>query len=372
MARPATGQVVERKRGDGTRVYALRFTAYRKRRYLTLTDGTTRARAEQELANVLADVRRGVWLPADPAPQVVESSPEPTFHEFASEWYASIELELASTTAADYRWRLSSHLLPYFAEHQLSAITVEEVDRYRRSKERERAALIARQETQALLPVERRERLPRPLSNNSINKTIKTLAAIHEVAVEYGFVDRNVARGRRRLLKEPKPPRTYLQADQDAALLAAAGELDAEARAGDTRPRRALLATLALAGLRIGEALDLRWRQVNLADRSLRVVASKTDTGVRDIDLSPTLTEILSEHRARSARHGATDLSSGRRRGRGTARRTCATGTCPRPSTEPTLVSSATGRTRLDTSPRIRSAARSRHCCSPRAPMCPT
>ena len=165
-------------------------------------------------------------------------------------------------------------------------------------------------------PSRGRERLPRPLSNNSINKTIKTLAAIHEVAVEYGFVDRNVARGRRRLLKEPKPPRTYLQADQDAALLAAAGELDAEARAGDTRPRRALLATLALAGLRIGEALDLRWRQVNLADRSLRVVASKTDTGVRDIDLSPTLTEILSEHRARSARHGATDLSSGRRRGK--------------------------------------------------------
>jgi hypothetical protein len=28
----------------------------------------------------------------------------------------------------DYRWRLSDHLLRYFAEHRLTAITVEEVD----------------------------------------------------------------------------------------------------------------------------------------------------------------------------------------------------------------------------------------------------
>jgi hypothetical protein len=52
-----------------------------------------------------------------------------------------------------------------------------------------------------------------------------------EQAVEYGYLDRNPAQGRKRLLRESRPPRSYLQPDQVAALLAAAGELDGEARA---------------------------------------------------------------------------------------------------------------------------------------------
>jgi len=108
-------------------------------------------------------------------------------------------------------WRLSNHLLPYFARMPLSAITVEQVDRYRRSKERERAALSRAREANDKLPPDKRERLPRPLSNSSINKTIRLLATILEQAVEYGHVERNVASGRKRLLKEPKPSRSYLQ-----------------------------------------------------------------------------------------------------------------------------------------------------------------
>ena len=63
--------------------------------------------------------------------------------------------------------------------------------------------------------------------------------------------------------------------------------------------RRPLLAVLTLAGLRIGEGLALRWRDVSLADRKLRVAVSKTDAGIREVDLTPTLAEILTEYRAR-------------------------------------------------------------------------
>ena len=87
MARSSIGQVVELDRKGG-RTFALRFRAYGKRRYLTLgtaEEGWTRAKAEEELANVLADVRRGIWKPPKPAP-TVEEKEEPTFHEFASEW----------------------------------------------------------------------------------------------------------------------------------------------------------------------------------------------------------------------------------------------------------------------------------------------
>ncbi len=65
MASRAKGEVKARDWKSG-RGYALRFWAYGERRYLTLGfehEGWDWDRAEEELANVLADVRRGIWVP---------------------------------------------------------------------------------------------------------------------------------------------------------------------------------------------------------------------------------------------------------------------------------------------------------------------
>src|SRR5260370_38889317 len=99
MGRTAHGQVIERKWKAGCG-YALRLLAYGGRHYLTLglhTEGWTRTRADEELQNILADVRRGIWIPPDRnrpnrAGQGSESEvpePEPTFHRFSSQWLAS-------------------------------------------------------------------------------------------------------------------------------------------------------------------------------------------------------------------------------------------------------------------------------------------
>jgi len=116
MGRPATGQLVERRGARGT-VFALRFRAYARRYYVTLgstEDGWTRDRAEEELQNVLADVRRGIWREPEPPPTPVVRQ-EPTFHEFASEWVARRETEgLAERTLVDLRGSLTNHLLPFF------------------------------------------------------------------------------------------------------------------------------------------------------------------------------------------------------------------------------------------------------------------
>ncbi len=304
MPRPRTGQIVERDTSEG-RTYALRFTAYGRREYVTLgSDGWTRQRAEEELANVLADVRRGNWRKGSPE----SVKPEPSFHEFASEWFDGVAPGLKERTQVDYRWRLSSHLLPYFATYRLSAITIEEVDRYRRSKERERMELETRRREQLALPSTNQDRLPRPLSNGSINKTIRLLGVVLEQAVEYGYIVRNPARGRKRLLRESRPSRSYLQPEQVSALLIAAGELDTDARDGDTGRRRPLLATLTLAGLRISEALDLRWRSINLGGGRLSVGNAKTPAGIREVNLTPTLREVLSEYRTRTEHGESGDL----------------------------------------------------------------
>lgn len=121
MPRRPIGQVLERKR-DAGRVFALRFRAYGKRRYVTLgssADGWTRKKAEEELANVLADVRREIWQ----QPKAGDASgpqTEPTFHEFASEWFETRRHEFASRTREDYELTLTRHLLPFFKDHLLS------------------------------------------------------------------------------------------------------------------------------------------------------------------------------------------------------------------------------------------------------------
>ena len=117
--------------------------------------------------------------------------------------------------------------------------------------------------------------------------------------MERELIPRNPARvgGKRRKLKTRQPERSYLdRADQIESLLDAAAELDRVGR----RPkvRRLLLATLIFSGLRLGEALGLRWRDIDLAAGRLRVIDSKTDAGVREVELLPLLREELTTHKA--------------------------------------------------------------------------
>ena len=304
MARKPTGQLYEMKRKSGT-TFAARIRAHGGRHYVTLgrsEDGWSRTRAEEELANLMADVRRGIWKPPRAETPPAEPRPEPTFHEFASEWYARRQAEGLRPRSLEYlRWALSDHLLPHFALRTLPTITVEEVDRYTRAKIAEGR-----------------------LSNASINKTVEVLAGVLELAVEYELITRNPARGRRRRLPTARPERLFLEPDQVAALLDAAGELDAEDGRGWGH-RRAMLATLAYAGLRIGELLALRWRDIELASGSLRVRESKTVAGVRTIDLPLHLRDELANLRTRTRFSSADDFvfatGTGRQDNRNNVRR---------------------------------------------------
>ena len=109
MARPATGQVIERN-GKRGRTFALRFRAYGDRQYVTLglkADGWTRPRAEQELADTLALVRKGIWRPATPEPAPVVHD-DPTFLVFASEWLPDTPPELITGTSPSTRTSLAN------------------------------------------------------------------------------------------------------------------------------------------------------------------------------------------------------------------------------------------------------------------------
>ena len=291
-------------------------------------DGWTTQMAERELAVVLRDVDLGTWRPQrpDPAP---ETEVDPTFHEFASDWYATKELEVEPNTANHYRNDLTNHLLPFFKRHHLSQITVAEVDRYRQSKVREAAQITAAAESGKPMMVSYVDRLgrsyrrrARPLSARSINMHIDLLAQILAVAVDHGHLASNPAVGKRRRMKVSKPRPVHLDsAEQIAILLEAAGQLDRGEAVIDvtdrrgrswtqrhptyTTGRRAALATLLLGGGRASATGAMLWRDVDLANGRFEVGRDKTDAGMREVDMLPLLREILTEHKAASARTGA-------------------------------------------------------------------
>src|SRR5437762_46516 len=73
---------------------------------------------------------------------------------------------------------------------------------------------------------DRHGRRLRPLSASSIRKLIDTLAAILDDAIEDELIDRNPARGKRMRVRVPKPARTFLEMDELAAVIEAAGDQD--------------------------------------------------------------------------------------------------------------------------------------------------
>lgn len=286
MPRKATGGVIPPKDGRG---WAIRFRAYGKRRLVTLgtsEEGWNRQKAEEELRHVLADVDRCIWQPHRPA--AVEAPADlPTFHVFASEWMGARRPELRPRTIKDYEWALSYHLLPFFKDHLLPEITVAEVDRYKQAKVREGK-----------------------LAPAQINKTLKRLSQILDLAVDYGHLPSNPAasKGGRRRVKESAPRRTWVEPEQLMALLDAA-----------PKRHRAILATLAGAGLRVGELCALDWRDLDLATGTLIVQESKTPAGRREVDLPSGLVTELWTLAATSPQTGPDDpVFVGRRRTRQT------------------------------------------------------
>lgn len=267
MGRPATGGLIEIRstRTGELSSYSARVT-YRGRRGNVPLQARERPQAEAEVTRIVEEIRRETWV--EPLSKRT-GPPVPGFGAFAMEWFARQCLEggrqrvgLAPATQAELQWALD-HLLEHFARMPIDAITIIDVDRYRLAKVNEGR-----------------------LSANSINKTLTTLAAILEMGVEYELIQRNPARGRHRRLAATRPTRPC--AEHISALLEAAAELDQEAlhRRGQ---RWALIATLIFAGLRIGEALTLRWEQVDLDAGTIGVGEAKTSAGVRTINLLPVL-----------------------------------------------------------------------------------
>jgi integrase len=375
MPRANSGTFSARTLADGTRAFRLRFNADGRREIETLHERTscscgcggswTEPAARTELGNILARIRVGVWeRPTDKArASGASESTSITFHDYASRWLqGKIDGVLAdkpidANTQADYHWRLSRHLLPFFASYPLVEIDRALCLQFKSAKLREAQQLRQAIQSGAEIRDERGRRRV-PLSPSSIRKLIDTLAAILDDAIEDELIDRNPARGKRMRVRVPTPNRTFLEMDELALLLDSAARLDPPLRppkpsvelattamlvanllAQGNRPaeiakelglanstvsfhlrrlrvdvsrgyvgRRVALEILGRSGVRVSELCDMRVGHVRLHDPEgarFRIPDAKTETGIREVQMSPDLVEAVIEHIDRLRRIGA-------------------------------------------------------------------
>ena len=234
----------------------------------------TKRAAEDWLRGVLDEARRGTL------PGLVRTGA--TFADAAAEWlrYCEDDRGCKPSTLVDYRSNVRAHLLPAFADRRLEEITPAEIDRWRGSLS--------------------------GLAPRSRNKLLVVMHGIFKRAMKVWGLPSNPVDAVEKQRQRSSGDLEVFSPEEVMSLVRAA----ASAQDG------AVYLTAAFTGLRRGELLALRWRDVDFTGSLIRVRASfaggqltSPKSGkVRSVPMAPEVARVLAEFGQRAHWTGDDDL----------------------------------------------------------------
>jgi integrase len=342
--------------------YGVQFSYQNELHYVHLGgewEGWDEERAAQEQSFLMEKVNRGEWSPPPRRSGSPSAEPVPTFQVEASQWLHRHKLRAGDPegrpkTIRDLEWRLSV-VMDKFGRVPIDAIDFALADELVMELCEERSA-IERAAAEGK-PLKRTVRIAggrsyemrrRSISNGSMRRALDTAERVLRDAKRRGVLRGDVPSLKAAAPKADRPRRSFLEAEQIAAVLSAADLVEAERRGltwegvelirgsgrsarslarelgvSDTLirkvrrgelwngraeprnrndvPRRVIVETLILAGPRISELCGLDGPHVDLDAGRLRILrsATKTDAGERSIPLVPALEERLGDQARR-------------------------------------------------------------------------
>lgn len=265
-SRRKAGQII--KRGEG--VWLVRVARGRdasgKRVYHNKTIRGTNKAAQAYLTQILQDLNNGTFV----------ATSRKTFGEFLNEWLETVKRHaVRARTLEHYRADAKRYVLPVLGPRRLQAVQAPDIQRlYDDLRGRGISASTVRHHVHAIIH------------------------GAFETAVKWRLVGSNPCR----LVELPEAQPVEVQcldAEQSRALLAAAA----------TNRHWPLWLLLISTGMRPGEALGLKWRDlvgnqvviqrslVRFKDHTWELTAPKTKKARRRISLPPEVVEVLSKHR---------------------------------------------------------------------------
>lgn len=253
------GYLGRRARSDG-RWRASYVGSDGRRHYL---HGSTKAEAKAKLDAALRDKAAGLYV----------AGPSQTLEQYLADWLRDASARLAPRTVERYRGLIAIHVNQALGQRPLRKLTAQEIAR---------------------LYADLRERL----APASVAQLHAVLHSALEQAVRWHAIPRNPAAA----VRAPRPVRRelrFLDPGETRRLIEAAAD----------EPLGALYTGAAYTGLRLGELLGLRWRDIDLEGRSLTVQHTltrqdgrwvlrqpKTPHSRRTIRLAPAVVDAFRAH----------------------------------------------------------------------------